>query len=153
MNDKTSAQPNLAELASQLVSSYVANNAVAAGDLTKLISEVHSALRGLGSTVSTEAPELLVPAVPVRKSVTPDFLVCLEDGKKFKALKRHLKSKYDLTPDRYRAKWELPSDYPMVAPNYSAARSAMAKSNGLGRKIAPEATSRPARKKLGLKFT
>lgn len=152
MNDKTSAEHDLAELTSQLVSSYVANNALAAGDLPKLISEVHSALRGLGST-STEAPEPLVPAVPVKKSVTSDYLVCLEDGKKFKSLKRHLQSKYNLTPDQYRAKWGLPSDYPMVAPNYSAARSAMAKSNGLGRKNDTEATSKPARKTLGLKFT
>lgn len=140
-------------LTSQIVSSYAANNAIASGELTKLIVEVHGSLKGLQAAVVVDKPPQLTPAVPVKKSVTPDYIVCLEDGKKFKALKRHLHSKFGLTPAEYRAKWGLPADYPMVAPNYAAARSAMAKSNGLGRKAEPIQEAKPARKKIGLKFT
>ncbi|MDR3471267.1 MAG: MucR family transcriptional regulator [Devosia sp.] len=95
-------------------------------------------LRGLGAPVAVEVLEAQKPAVSIRKSVTPDFLICLEDGKQFKSLKRHLRTTYEMSPDEYRAKWNLPSDYPMVAPNYSARRSVLAKSNGLGRSKAAE---------------
>jgi predicted transcriptional regulator len=105
-------------------------------DLPKLIAEVHVALKGLRSTEVIEPTEELKPAVPVRKSVAPDYIVCLEDGKKFKSLKRHLRTHYNLSPEEYREKWGLAPDYPMVAPNYSATRSRLAKDNGLGRKAA-----------------
>lgn len=123
----------LIELTADVVSAYVSNNPVPVGELPALIDRVHAALKGtIGSM--PEKPEPLIPAVPVRKSVTPDFIISLEDGKKFKSLKRHLSTHYGLTPDEYRAKWGLPADYPMVAPNYAAARSALAKTMGLGRK-------------------
>jgi predicted transcriptional regulator len=124
----------LIELTADVVSAYVSNNPVPVGDLPALIGQVHAALKGTIGNVSAEIPEALKPAVPIRKSVTPDYLICLDDGKKFKSLKRHLSSRYGLTPDDYRAKWGLPSDYPMVAPNYAATRSALAKTMGLGRK-------------------
>ncbi|TGQ22528.1 MucR family transcriptional regulator, partial [Mesorhizobium sp. M00.F.Ca.ET.216.01.1.1] len=98
------------------------------------IGQVHAALKGTaGASISAEEPEVLKPAISIRKSVTPDHIICLEDGKKFKSLKRHLSTHYGLTPDAYRAKWGLPADYPMVAPNYAATRSAVAKTTGLGR--------------------
>ncbi|RWA58087.1 MucR family transcriptional regulator [Mesorhizobium sp.] len=123
----------LIELTADIVSAYVSNNPVPVGELPALIDHVHAALKGtIGGSVSK--PEELKPAVPVRKSVTPDYIICLEDGKKFKSLKRHLSTHYGVTPDEYRAKWGLPADYPMVAPNYAAARSALAKTMGLGRK-------------------
>ena len=100
----------------------------------KLIAEVHVALNGLHSSDTPEPVEELKPAVPVRKSVAPDYIICLEDGKKFKSLKRHLRTHYNMSPEEYREKWGLPADYPMVAPNYSATRSRLAKDNGLGRK-------------------
>lgn len=120
------------EMAADIVSAYVSNNTVSANDLPNLIKNIHDALKGVstGATAEPAAPQ--TPAVTVRKSITPDFLICLEDGRKFKSLKRHLQTKYDLTPDAYRAKWSLPKDYPMVAPNYAASRSALAKSMGLG---------------------
>lgn len=130
MND-TSQAPNFVELASDIVSAYVAKNAVRAADLPALIASVHGALLDLGKPAQPAA-EPLAPAVSVKKSITPDFIVCLEDGKRFKSLKRHLRTQYDMTPDQYRAKWGLPSDYPMVAPNYAAARSELAKTMGLG---------------------
>jgi predicted transcriptional regulator len=126
------ATSNYIELAADIVSAYVANNSVPSGDLPTLINEVHSALlRVAGGTIEvpTEAPK---PAVPVKKSVTPDYIVCLEDGKKFKSLKRHLRTQYNMTPEQYREKWGLPVDYPMVAPNYAKARSELAKEMGLG---------------------
>lgn len=121
-------------LAADVVSAYVSNNSVAAQDLPKLIAEVHSALKRIstGVTVEEVAEKTLVPAVPIKKSVTPDLIICLEDGKKFKSLKRHLSSRYGMTPDEYRTKWNLPSDYPMVAANYAKARSLLAKASGLG---------------------
>ncbi|WP_292277874.1 MucR family transcriptional regulator [Mesorhizobium sp.] len=123
----------LIELTADVVSAYVSNNPVPVGELPALIDHVHAALKGtIGGPVAK--PEELKPAVPVRKSVTPDYIISLEDGKKFKSLKRHLSTHYGLTPDEYRAKWGLPADYPMVAPNYAAARSALAKTMGLGRK-------------------
>ncbi|MDX8450669.1 MucR family transcriptional regulator [Mesorhizobium sp. VK25A] len=129
-DDNTSA---LIELTAEVVSAYVSNNPVPVGDLPALIDRVHGALKSAGGDAA-EKPEALTPAVPIRKSVTPDYIISLEDGKKFKSLKRHLSVHYGLTPDEYRAKWGLPADYPMVAPNYAAARSSLAKSMGLGRK-------------------
>jgi len=123
------------ELTADIVSAYVSNNSVPASDLPALISEVHSALSrvigGAAPVVQVEAPK---PAIPVKKSITADYLICLEDGKKFKSLKRHLMTHYDMTPDQYREKWNLDPSYPMVAPNYAAARSQLAKKMGLGRK-------------------
>ncbi len=120
------------ELAADIVSAYVSNNAVSASDLTSLIGDVHSALQRVDKGQVEPVVEPLKPAVPVKKSVMPDYIVCLEDGKKFKSLKRHLRTQYNLTPEEYREKWGLPADYPMVAPNYAAARSALAKEMGLG---------------------
>ncbi|MEI7608668.1 MAG: MucR family transcriptional regulator [Rhodospirillaceae bacterium] len=122
-------------LTSQIVSAYVSKNSVQASDLPTLISSVHQSLKALGQPqAGAEAPTELKPAVPVKKSVTADYIVCLEDGKKLKMLKRHLQSSYGLTPDEYRAKWGLPNDYPMVAPNYAKARSDLAVKLGLGKK-------------------
>ena len=121
------------ELTADIVSAYVSNNSVPASDLPALISEVHSALSrvigGVAPVLPVEAPK---PAIPVKKSITADFLVCLEDGKKFKSLKRHLRTQYNMSPEQYREKWGLPADYPMVAPNYAEARSQLAKKMGLG---------------------
>jgi len=122
----------LLELTAEIVSAYVSNNAVGAEDLGKLINDVHVALSRVGTIVKDETREELKPAVPIKKSVHPDFIICLEDGKKFKSLKRHLRTHYNLSPEEYREKWGLPHDYPMVAPNYAAARSALAKQMGLG---------------------
>ena len=122
---------DLLALTADIVSSHVANNSVAVNDLPMLIQNVFSTLSGLGSPAP--APEVkLEPAVPVRSSIKPDYIVCLEDGKKLKMLKRHLMTAYGMTPDDYRAKWGLPADYPMVAPNYAEARRQLAKSIGLG---------------------
>lgn len=124
--------PNYIELAADIVSAYVSNNSVTATDLPSLIGDVHSALLRVssgGGEAPSEAPK---PAVSVKKSVTPDHIICLEDGKKFKSLKRHLRTQYNLSPEEYREKWGLPSDYPMVAPNYAEARSQLAKQMGLG---------------------
>lgn len=122
------------EQATEIVSAYVANNPVSATDLPKLIQTVHATLSTLSATPIAPAPQDLKPAVPVKKSITPDHLVCLEDGKAFKSLKRHLRTRYNLSPEQYREKWGLPADYPMVAPNYSETRSRLAKDNGLGRR-------------------
>ncbi|MDE2016991.1 MAG: MucR family transcriptional regulator [Hyphomicrobiales bacterium] len=123
------------ELAAEIVSAYVANNTVPAGELANLIVEVHSALArahgGQGAAPAAPA-EPQKPAVPPKKSLFPDYIICLEDGKKFKSLKRHLSTHYNLSPEQYREKWGLASDYPMVAPNYAQARSALAKKIGLG---------------------
>lgn len=120
------------ELSADVIGAYVSNNSVAASQLPELIAQVHGALRGLAVAAPTPEPEPLKPAVAVKKSVTPDFVICLEDGLKFKSLKRHLRSKYNMTPEEYRAKWGLPNDYPMVAPAYAEARSNLAKKMGLG---------------------
>jgi predicted transcriptional regulator len=122
----------LIELTASIVSSYVSNNSVASADLPALIGQVHSALLRVTSASGELSSEPLRPAVAVKKSITPDFIVCLEDGKRFKSLKRHLRTQYNMTPDQYREKWALPPDYPMVAPNYAAARSHLAKQMGLG---------------------
>ena len=122
-------------LTGQIVSAYVSKNVIPASDLPSLINSVHQSLATQGQPqASVEAPADLKPAVPVKKSVTADYIVCLEDGKKLKMLKRHLSSSYNMTPDEYRAKWGLPSDYPMVAPNYAKARSEMAVKIGLGKR-------------------
>ena len=126
---------NEIDLTADIVSSYVANNSVPVSELAALIHSVHQALTQLGRPVVHENKQQ-EPAISVRKSVTSDFIICLEDGKKFKSLKRHLNTRYNMTPAEYRAKWGLPSDYPMVAPNYSAARSNLANAMGLGRKAA-----------------
>jgi predicted transcriptional regulator len=146
MNDLAGAMPgandDLVELSADIVCAYVSHNALSPTDLPRLIAEVHVALMGLRSIsvqVPAEAPK---PAVPVRKSISPDYLICLEDGKKFKSLKRHLRTHYDLSPEEYREKWGLAADYPMVAPNYSATRSRLAKDNGLGRKAPATARAR-----------
>jgi predicted transcriptional regulator len=135
---------SIVELTADVVSAYVSNNPVPAAELAALIGQIHSSLRALGSGAPAEMPEPQKPAVPIRKSVAADHIVCLEDGKQFKSLKRHLMSQYGLTPDEYRAKWNLPADYPMVAPTYAATRSALAKQMGLGRK-SKKPVSQPAR--------
>jgi predicted transcriptional regulator len=131
MGDNTGSG-NFIELTADIVSAYVSNNTVSAGDISSLISQVHSALMRVSSGYSEAPSEPLKPAVPVKKSITPEHIVCLEDGKKFKSLKRHLRTQYNMTPEQYREKWDLPADYPMVAPNYAAARSQLAKQMGLG---------------------
>lgn len=140
MNEATGSatgyESDLIELSTEIVSAYVSHNAVSPTDLPKLIAEVHGALRALQNNEVPVQVEELKPAVPVRKSVAADFIICLEDGKKFKSLKRHLRTHYNLSPEEYREKWNLPADYPMVAPSYSATRSKLAKDNGLGRKAA-----------------
>jgi predicted transcriptional regulator len=123
---------NYIELAAEIVSAYVSNNSVPASDLPSLLSEVHSALVRVSTGVAVVAPEAAKPAVPPKKSITNDFIVCLEDGRKFKSLKRHLRTQYNMSPEEYREKWSLPPDYPMVAPAYAKARSALAKQMGLG---------------------
>jgi len=131
------------ELAAQIVSAHVSNNTVEAAALPNLIQEVYKALSGLKSGVSDlPAPEKPIPAVPIKKSVYPDYIICLEDGKKLKMLKRHLQSSYNMTPEQYRERWGLPRDYPMVAPSYAERRSDLAKEIGLGRKSEPSAEPR-----------
>jgi len=126
---------NLVELTAEIVAAYVGNNSVALADLPKLIANIYqslaSATHGAAGTKPPDVVELK-PAVPIRKSITPDYIICLEDGKKFKSLKRHLRTHYDLSPEQYREKWGLPPDYPMVAPSYAEARSSLAKKIGLG---------------------
>lgn len=122
---------NLVELTADIVSAYVANNHVSREFVTDLIGSTHRALAALGKQGSA-VPAPQQPVVSIKKSVTPDFIICLEDGKQFKSLKRHLRTAYGMTPEDYRAKWNLPSDYPMVAPNYSAFRSSRAKEMRLG---------------------
>ena len=129
MNEKSS---NYIELTADIVSAYVSNNSVPTGDISALISQVHSALLRVSNGQGEVVSEALKPAVAVKKSITPEYIVCLEDGKKFKSLKRHLRTQYNMTPEQYRDKWALPPDYPMVAPNYAAARSQLAKQMGLG---------------------
>jgi predicted transcriptional regulator len=145
MEDK----PELLEMTADIVSAYVGNNTVSAEALPSLIANIHAALSGVSNGPVEVEPEPKEPAVPIRKSIAPDFLICLEDGRKFKSLKRHLRTKYDMSPEEYRTKWGLPKDYPMVAPNYAKARSELAKSMGLGqggRKPARAATTTRAKK-------
>ena len=131
MQNDSHFQSETIELTADIVAAYVSNNSISASDLPGLIASVHSALNNIHTPAAVEALPL-TPAVSVKKSITDDYLICLEDGKRFKSLKRHLKASYGMSPDEYRNKWGLPSDYPMVAPNYSASRSSLAKSLGLG---------------------
>lgn len=124
----------LMELTAEVVAAYVSNNSLPVSDLPGLISDVYGALGRTTATPQVQQVEKPKPAIPVKKSVTDDYIVCLEDGKKFKSLKRHLMTHYNLSPEEYREKWDLPADYPMVAPNYAAARSRLAKQMGLGHK-------------------
>ena len=133
MNDNRKPQEHLA-LTTEIVASFVGNNAVAMSDLPALIASVFQALRATGQAGPEKTAASPTPAVPIRKSVQHDFIVCLEDGKKLKMLKRHLATRYNMTPDDYRRRWGLAADYPMVAPAYAAQRSALAKEIGLGRK-------------------
>ncbi len=124
---------DILSLTADIAAAYVSNNSVAAAEVPNVIQTIYRALGTLGKADLQPAPEARKPAVPIRKSITPDYLISLEDGKSYKSLKRHLRTQYNMSPDDYRAKWGLPKDYPMVAPNYAASRSALAKSMGLGR--------------------
>lgn len=127
----------LVEATARIVTSYVSNNRMVPGDLPALIGAVHQTVTSMNGGMMVEAREAQKPVVSVKRSVTDEYIVCLEDGKKFKSLKRHLRTAYKMTPEQYRAKWGLPPDYPMVAPNYAAQRSKLAKAIGLGRTGAP----------------
>ena len=128
------------DLTANIVSAYLSNNPTPAAEIPNLISQVHAALTRVANGRTETPPEPVKPAVPIKKSVHPDYLVCLEDGKRFKSLRRHLRTQYSMTPEQYRDKWNLPADYPMVAPNYAVTRSQLAKKMGLGQQ-------RPARGK------
>jgi predicted transcriptional regulator len=130
--DQNLEKNELVELTAEIVSAYVSNNPVVAGDLPGVIHNVFDALSRASAASGQPAREELKPAVPVKRSVTPEHIVCLEDGKKFKSLKRHLRTQYNMTPEHYREKWGLAADYPMVAPKYAEARSQLAKQMGLG---------------------
>ena len=130
-DSQTLSNSEAIRLATEIISAYVSKNPVQSSELSSLITEVHGTLMTLGGQTAVSATQK--PAVSVKKSITDDFLICLEDGKKFKSLKRHLRSKYNMTPEEYREKWGLPYDYPMVAPNYAKRRSELAKEMGLGR--------------------
>ncbi len=132
MERETRSGSHLIEMVSDIVSAYVAHNPVPVADLPKLIERVHATLSEIQTGGTVESKPDLKPAVPIRKSVTDDHIVCLEDGKKFKSLKRHLRTRYDMSPEEYREKWGLGPDYPMVAPNYAKQRSALARKMGLG---------------------
>ncbi len=139
-------QPNYLDKTADIVTAFVSKNAVPSTELPQLIQAVHASLAGLGQPVGDTAAEVKTPAVSVKKSVTHDHIICLEDGRKFKSLKRHLRTKYGMTPEDYRAKWNLPKDYPMVAPSYSASRSTLAKEMGLGSGGRVKAPARRPRK-------
>lgn len=139
-------------LVAEIVSSYVSNNSLPATDLPSLISSVHGALSRANDGPQEAPVEALVPAVAIKKSITPEYIICLEDGKKFKSLRRHLRTKYNMSPEDYRARWNLPADYPMVAPSYAQIRSDLAKQIGLGQKrktavAKPAAVAKPRRRK------
>jgi predicted transcriptional regulator len=137
----------IVEKTSEIVAAFVSNNETSTAELPMLIQAVHRALSGISSS-APEPEARKEPAVSVRRSVTPDYLICLEDGRKFKSLKRHLRTKYEMSPEDYRSKWGLAKDYPMVAPNYAAARSALAKNMGLGKggRQPPKPTSTRAKR-------
>ncbi|MEZ5668430.1 MAG: MucR family transcriptional regulator [Alphaproteobacteria bacterium] len=130
MSEKTN-QAELLKLTSSIVAAHVSHNSLPAADLPQLLKDVHATLASMTDTQDESQPKL-EPAVPIRKSVTPDYIICLDDGKKLKMLKRHLKTAYNMTPEEYRERWGLPADYPMVAPNYAKQRSQLAKQIGLG---------------------
>ncbi|MDP1699877.1 MAG: MucR family transcriptional regulator [Aestuariivirga sp.] len=135
MADVLEAKRSLVDLTAEIVAAYVGKNTVAQAELPKLIGEVHRALSGaVSQPAAREERADIKPAVTIKKSLTADYLICMEDGKKFKSLKRHLRSHYNLSPEQYREKWGLPADYPMVAPNYAQARSSLAKRMGLGQR-------------------
>jgi predicted transcriptional regulator len=127
------AEEELLRMTADVVAAYVSNNTLPTAQLAEVINAVYQSLKGLEGPIAEPVPEPAKPAVPIRKSITPDYLICLEDGKKLKMLKRHLRSTYNMTPDEYRTRWGLAPDYPMVAPNYAEQRSAFAKKIGLGR--------------------
>lgn len=133
MSEQLQGQTELLELATEIVAAHVSNNTVAMTDIPDLIQQVYRSLSTVGAN-GVSAPERPQPAVPIRKSVTPEYIICLEDGKKLKMLKRHLKTAYNMTPEEYRDRWGLPAEYPMVAPNYAVQRSDLAKKIGLGTK-------------------
>lgn len=145
--DSSKSADNLLQLATGIVSSYVSHNQVPMSEVPIILKNVHSALNGLISGGTAESGTSAKPAVPVKKSIGDDFIICLEDGKKLKMLKRYLRSNYNLSPEEYRAKWALPPDYPMVAPAYARQRSEFAKKIGLGR--VPASAGRGRRKKTG----
>jgi predicted transcriptional regulator len=148
MSEQTSkedSEQDIRRMTAEIVAAFVAANTVQAPQLPELIRSVFTALNSLDSQAELPSAEPLKPAVPIRKSVTRDYIVCLEDGKKLKMLKRHLRTTYDMSPDEYRAKWSLPADYPMVAPAYAERRSEFAKKIGLGRKAAEPRKGRRAR--------
>lgn len=133
-NDSNASKPDdLLKFASDIVAAYVSNNPIPAGEIPAMIKNIHATLGGLAGGAAPDGLSLQKPAIALKKSITPEYIVCLEDGKKLKMLKRYLRSRYKLTPEAYRAKWGLPADYPMVAPNYAAQRSEFAKKIGLGR--------------------
>ena len=144
-SQEQTSRSEFTELTADIVSAFVANNAVAIGDLAKVIESVHGALAALGAPVAEPAAERPVPPVSIKKSITADYLISLEDGRQYKSLKRHLSGR-GLTPEQYRTKWGLPADYPMVAPSYAKQRSELAKALGLGR---PRAQPAPAQKRGG----
>lgn len=133
---------DLLRMTTEVVSAYLGNNSVPASQISEVIGTVHSALKNLSAGTGEPEPEPLRPAVPIKKSVTPEYIICLEDGKQLKMLKRHLRTTYDMTPEEYRVKWGLPASYPMVAPNYARQRSEFAKKIGLGKVSAKPATRR-----------
>lgn len=154
MSEQNTSAMNFLELTVDVVAAFVGNNSVPAAELPNLIATVHGALLGLTNVAPVAVEEAAKPAVAIKKSVTPDYIVCLEDGLKFKSLKRHLRTKYSMTPEEYRAKWGLSNDYPMVAPSYAAARSNLAKKMGLGQQrkkpvvVAPPVKAKGRSKKV-----
>jgi predicted transcriptional regulator len=144
MSNSNTASPDKVSLSADIVAAYVSRNSVTPSGLPALIESVHSALTSLGAVEAVPEAEVLVPAVPIRKSITPGFLICLDDGKKFKSLRRHLGS-LGMTPEQYRIKWNLPKDYPMTAPDYAAKRSVLAKSIGLGQRRKDAGKRKPGR--------
>ncbi len=150
MTDPINTSPNSEteiELTADIVAAYVSNNPVPASELATLITNLHSAIALLGTKKAEASHASLIPAVNPKKSVHDDYIICLEDGKKFKSLKRHLSTHHGMTPEEYRAKWNLPADYPMVAPGYSAIRSQLAKDLGLGRSKEQMAKSKARKRK------
>jgi predicted transcriptional regulator len=146
VDDERQPTTILIEMAAEIVAAYVTKNSVVSADLPRIIEQVHGALATALRSSSEPAKEDLKPAVPIKRSVEDDYIVCLEDGMKFKSLKRHLRTKYNMSPEEYRQRWGLPYDYPMVAPNYAKARSDLAKKMGLGRAMKDSDDKKPARR-------
>ena len=133
-NEQQITNSDLIELSADIVCAYVSHNSLAPGEISGIISEIHTTLSNLKSGETSSKNADLKPAVSIKKSLAPEYIICLEDGKKFKSLKRHIRTHYDLSPEEYREKWGLPANYPMVAPSYSKVRSRLARANGLGKK-------------------